>query len=1230
MNLNEFTDLNDYMNFLNNLCIYIIYFYSIVLILDELYNIGIFTYNYTNNFNIGSATQQFNTINTIECETPRFNIYKNINFLKTDIFNNTYLNYLITVCITLLTIIACISYGIFFYYRIIHSNPVCAFDINDEVLLSLPKRILKCICDDCHKILPNCSINYLILMLIIIIIPLAYIIKLFLKIDYTPTNNIIMFILSITLFSYIYNIYMDNNEKETTIIIKEILIFVFFTIIFLLSIYIHKNIYDTYNDIDLNNNLTDTYVTFDMYKQAPPNKPSAVQLPIFNGDNLLKTFNYVDGGDINDVNYKEKKQLLEKYYNDVKEYEIAMREYQNKNDTYKISVEKQKIKLDDKVYFFDILFNILGIKNKFNIFLIVLIVILIALYYYFKDDLFLSSIIYLTNVLILITLIGAITYYNTYFNKYIIYEPCSYYKNDLTIANTKLNMILNSGNGTNFYNILNNSSDINYNTGNNLNKNNIINNIKSLTNISSFNYDNIKIIKESIDNYNSLNTTQTIAKNTEIDSIIYYKFNPLGTDKIQNPIKYLFTKINTFIINNTNIEKFKIINKLKFYFSNKTIEIPVNFSNYYGYLYYRIFHLQSLVLKLLGIITERSENNNLNNLYDIIDKILLTLKPFKSYVNVNTYTKKVQLPVILGQKIDTNISDIENKIKDIVNENTTILTSSAIKNIINQLLFNYYNNKTIIDFPLNYSSTDETGITIITGLGTNTDGTYLINFTNLNSNINNFILTQPYILSSPSSSTSFKYYEFPNKITDDNNNEVFCKFDSTAEPILISNIAIKTNSITNNSITSNYIIKSNYKYAKSNTYTINLKKDNPNIFYGNITTDFGVKSASGSELLPESSSISSSNFYIPSKIYKNDADDDNSSTTFKTILFNVMLNNLINITTKFDNIEMQKLFVNGETIKSDINIYNFNTLFTTTFSTSTSTTFITNITNTIENSTNILGYIIILFNIYNSNLDKLIPILEYLIYMRNSNPSNNKYNDMTIFSSDENLYKNLNKIETEIIKPKNEKDFIRNDYKNKNLIKYYERNKYLVSIIITIYKNLFTNIKTVISTIDKDNLCFSSNDKYTIEKNLYNHINKYYTLPALPLSSSSSIINIKTQFFNKENKNKILHMNEEIFNLFKIFDFLFENLVDGVKNISQDEDDIIKNFNFYNQNLYNNITDFINEKLTINCNYTNKYNNLEISKMELFKYNADNVAYNFPILMIIFLVVLGEGFFIKS
>jgi len=1210
MNLNEFTDLNDYMNVLNNLCIYIIYFYSIILILDELYNIGIFTYNYTYNYNYGTATQNFNTINTIECETNRFKTYNNINFIKTDIFNKTYFNYLITIFITLITIISCISYGIFFYYKIINDSLSCKFDISDE-LMSMPKQFLKCICDDCHKILPNCSINYIILLVIILIIPIAYILKLFFNFDYTPTSNTALMIILIVLFSYIYNIYLNNSKENSSIIIKEILVFFFYTLIFLLTIIIHKNVYDTYNSTSLNTNLVDDYVMYDIYKQSPPNKPSPIPLPIFNGVNLLKSFNYVDGGDNSDVNYDKKKQLLEKYYNDMKEYEKAINEYNIKNELYNSSIKKQKLQLEDKTYFFDIMFNILGIKNKFNITIICLIVILTGLYYYFDDEMFLSGIIYLINVLILITLINAITYYNTYLNKYIIYEPISFYKNDLTIANTKLNMYFNSGNGDNFYNILNNNSSINYNINDNLNKNNIIDNIKSLGNISNFNFDNIKLIVSNIDNYNNLNTANNLSKNNELDSIIYYKF--VEDDNIKNPLQYLFSKINHIIfINKSNqIDNFKIINKLTFNFSLKSYELLINFSNYYGYVYYKLCYYKTFVFKLLSI-NYNYHKNDLMNLYDIIEKLLVLLKPYKK--NILSNNSKINDDNIYSNNvIEKAISNI-----NITTINQTDITYyDVIMNNINKLLFTYDKNRTNINFNLDISDTTNNLLLNFNGV----NNTLTIDNNTLNEKNIKFRVIQPSITIS-----SNNYYELPNKIIDNNNNEVILHINDS--------IFINKDNIVffiNNNIdkTLNYKIASNYK-DDDNQNKINFTDDKTKTFN---STKFNITSISGTT----NNTITSRTLFIPAKVYKT-ADED-SSLQFKKIVFNVLYNNLINITNKFNSMDLQKLFDSSDTLNNNIKLYDFSSLFNLpnasdiNYNINNLKKFINSIEITdneknITDKKNIIGFVIILYNIYNSNSNKLLSIIEYIIYMQKSNPASQNYNNFNIFQIND-LVKDLNIIETKIIKPKNNKDYDRNNYLNKDLIKYYENNKYLISLILNIYSNLFSNIKSVISSIDKQSLCFSSNDKSIIEKNLYTHITKYYEISQTPIISSSNI-NIKSAFFNSENRKKIIHMNNQIINVFKIINFLFENLINDVKDTSNDQDEIIKNYNFYNPELYNNVKEFVSENLSINCNYLSKYNNMETSKLDLFKYNSDNVAYNFPVLLIIFIVILGEGFFIKS
>lgn len=1224
MNLYEFNDLNDYMNILNNLCIYITYFYSIILIFDELYNIGIFTFKYTNNYNYGTATENFNSINTIEYETNRFKTYNNINFLKTDIFNNTYFNYVITVFITLITIISCISYGIFFYYKIINNNLFCKYDIDDE-LMSLPKRFLKCICNDCHKILPNCSFNYLILMMIIIVIPFTYIIKLFLKYDYTPTNNTSLMIIIIVLFGYIYNIYMNNINKDTIKIIKEILIFIFFSIIFIISIIIHKNIYDTYNNASLNSNLKDDYIMYDIYKQAPPNKPSPIQLPIFDGVNLLKNFNYVDGGDNKDVNYDKKKQLLEKYYSDKKEYEKAMAEYNIKNDIYNSSSQKEKIKLDDKIYFFDIMFNILGIKNKLNIIIIVLIILLYGLYYYFNDELFLSGMIYLITVLILITLINAITYYNTYLNKYIIYEPSSYYKNDLTIANTKLNMYFNPGNGDNFYHILNNNASINYNINDSLNKNNIINSIKSLTNISNFNNDNMKMILTNIDNFNNLNTINYISKNNEIDSIIYYKFTGTpSTPATNNPLIYLFSKIDTIhIINKSNqIDNFKIINSFKLNFSSNSYEIYINYSNYYAYIYYKLYYYQSVIYKLLEN-NYRYNKKELTNLYDSVEKLINLLKPYK--INVLNSSVKITDTIFTNNNIETGIKNAVNNSITFTSTETTYY--NIILKKIKSLLFNYDSSITQIKFE-NVISNDVASD--INKLTLSINGITTLNIINPISTINTKII-QPSIKSS-----SFNYYELPNKINDNNNNDIIIKI---TDSIFRSkdNILFYINNKIDKTI--DYKIKSSYIDDNDtiNTNTIKFKNDKINIFAPPSSSE----SEKQYDILPSTSTsttITSAQIYIPSKLYKITSIDP--SLKLKKIIYNVLYNNLVNITYQFNNIDLQKLFYTSDTIRNNINFYTYSLLFNlppNDYNLTNLQQFILSITDAdtdITTTKNILGFIILLYNIYNSNVNKLLSTIEYLVYMQKSNTNNTLQTEFSIFKTDNNdLVKELEIIETKIIKPKNSKDYDKNNYIDVELIKYYEKNKYYVSLILNIYSNIFTNVKNVISTIDRENLCFSSNDKYTIEKNLYSHITKYYNLPSLPLSSSATIT-IKSAFFNRESKRKLLDINKQLINFFKIINYLFDNVINNENSNNHDiakiQDEIIKNYNFYNPELYNNIKEFVKEEITINCNYVNKYNNLETSKLDLFKYNCENVAYNFPVLIIIFIVILGEGFFIKS
>ena len=98
-------------NVITNLFIGITYLFSIILIIDELYNIGFFTFNYTYQYNYGSFISKFNNHQTIECETNRFNVYNNIKFIFKDIFNKSYFNYLLIIVATLISILCFVPNG---------------------------------------------------------------------------------------------------------------------------------------------------------------------------------------------------------------------------------------------------------------------------------------------------------------------------------------------------------------------------------------------------------------------------------------------------------------------------------------------------------------------------------------------------------------------------------------------------------------------------------------------------------------------------------------------------------------------------------------------------------------------------------------------------------------------------------------------------------------------------------------------------------------------------------------------------------------------------------------------------------------------------------------------------------------------------------------------------------------------------------------------------------------
>ena len=76
---------------------------------------------------------------------------------------------------------------------------------------------------------------------------------------------------------------------------------------------------------------------------------------------------------------------------------------------------------------------------------------------------------------------------------------------------------------------------------------------------------------------------------------------------------------------------------------------------------------------------------------------------------------------------------------------------------------------------------------------------------------------------------------------------------------------------------------------------------------------------------------------------------------------------------------------------------------------------------------------------------------------------------------------------------------------------------------------------------------------------------------------------------------------------------------------------IISNYKFYNPDDLDEIKlDELKKEVSINCNYYNKYNDIDKKQLSIMKMNADIISFNFPVLAVIFLIFLGEPLFIKS
>lgn len=1176
---------NENINTLSTICIIITFLYSIILIVDELFNISYFTYKYTYFYNYGTFTENFNNTQTIECETNRYNVYNNIDkyYLYKDNFNKSYFNYLVIVIATILTIIITISYGVYFYNKFIHTQSAkCSFTPLEKDM-SYIKQILRCICEDCHEFIPNCSFNYFILIIIILIIPITYLLKLSFSIDYTPVSNksllgflyISLFIL--LLFYYSYVIFTNSSSNKLNITLT----FFILTIIFISSGYIYNYIYSKYANKLLNTSQSLTSF-MDIYKQLPPIKPKEPVKPYYNNENLLLNFNYIKDNDNKPINYDIKKKIFEDYFTNLKDFDNNMKIYNDKYNIYK----NTQMTFPQNIYIIDMIGNMLGLNNKVIIYMIILLILLYVVLYINDNNNDEETIInmcikYLICIISIIILIDAILYYNTYINKYIIYEPLAHYKNDMTVANTKLNLLLNSTDGYGFYNKLINN--ISSNNGNNNSNNKSITKLQIFENIKRISYDDTKFdytelsnIDSNIGNISDMNIISDIPIEGFFTYTISIDFTNTTDD---NPLKSILTSISEYTcINNNNID----IKSFNFHYSKNEIItiIDPKLKTYYRYIYYKLLYYKYYYEKKLELGLENKEtiktiNNQLININNNILKF-----------NLNTYIDK-----------ENHVSNINNittcvSSNDVSVDNLNVQIKDTLK------LLNMF--KTLTDY------------IVCTGV-------------NIAQSANNITYNPHYEINKNYYILNNNTIKLPIKITDNNGNEYNIK---------INDIPVAGEA----KISSFNFYSKNTEFKKitiNNQFDLIYTTNNDQIYYSLNIVDIPKLKKDNKYTLPFRCY-----YYKPS---------------IKNKILLCLYNKLVNLKTHFSYTLLQKKLLTRHI--SDNNKYEMNDtqndeanlnkiwiekvrlyykMFFSAFSINAITTRKTIDCNDMNKSfiflspdTNAISYLILLYNLYmidvNTIENDLRYTIDYLIY--NDINTNDNFD---IFKTDDNL-KSLKSIKPYIT-------YTNKNEKIKEILNIYNNNYNIISLILKLFKNLISHIKNYMLKKIDSNLCniLKNTQKIDIEKALYKYIddnfnNPLFTPEKSDISTDNSGTNLYTYKYPVISKkldikiDKIKELSCIISYYFNICVFLLDNLnIDN--NSSVEMDNIKDNYKFYN----NNNSKIVQEQLSINCDYYNKYNKLDTKELSYYQVNIDNVSYNFIILMIIFLIILGEPIFIKS
>ena len=493
LNLNT-DDINSIGNTIGTLIFFIIIIIGILIIIDHIFSISKFCFKYTYLYNYGKYNENVckkDNNNLIEFETARYRVHNELNKykLEKDLFNKNWINYVVFVSILFISVVMCLAFGYLFYYLFIIKDENCNYQGDEEGKLSLLNKFLRCSGLFSTNV-PNCTYNYIILFILIVIYPLIFITKFLVNNDFTYESKgiytkLFHLLVLINLLYYLYLLIYTKNEEEywnstnIGIYVSSLIVFYIVNIIYNKSyseyyninkgtnIYsrdktligiLNKYFHFSNDDVSYNNDDFRDINFFEIYKQQEPIKPKQVEKPIG-----LEEFKRCSDQDIIDTKnkycnqfnppdkkeqYKKLRESVELYYKQKKQYEKEFNTYNLKFNIYK----NNKIEFPEFVSILNHMVpKLLGFNKITHIILFISLLIFLFYYNYLKTNnkqkeanyIYNTIIIYIICLLSILVLSNSVLTYNTYVNKYLIYEPIAYYKEDLFNMDLLFNALLN-------------------------------------------------------------------------------------------------------------------------------------------------------------------------------------------------------------------------------------------------------------------------------------------------------------------------------------------------------------------------------------------------------------------------------------------------------------------------------------------------------------------------------------------------------------------------------------------------------------------------------------------------------------------------------------------------------------------------------------------------------------------------------------------------------------------